>query len=94
MFGFFPTRDTKKKDRDDRKKRSRDDNTDDARPPLTEIYLGGLDSGNSNSKNKSKYVPPASHKDVPIHFHEYSSRLVGKSFKPMSRKRRKETNYG
>lgn len=93
MFSFFPARD-KKKGKDGRKKRNRDDNTDDARPPITEIYLGGLDSCNSNSKNKSQYVPPASHKDVPIHFHEYSSRLVGKSFKPMSRKRRKETNFG
>ncbi|KAK1740119.1 exonuclease 1 [Skeletonema marinoi] len=93
MFSFFPTK-GKKGDRDDRKKMNRGDKTDDVRPPLTEIYLGGLDSGNSTSKNKSKYIPPTSHKDVPIHFHEYSSRLVGKSFKPMSRKRRKETNYG
>eukprot|EP00986_Skeletonema_menzelii_P001978 scaffold545_cov139-Skeletonema_menzelii.AAC.9 len=95
MFSFFPTR-NKKRDKDDKKKRNRDDNTDDdVRPPLTEIYLGGLDGGNnSTSKSKSKYVQPSSHKDVPIHFHEYSSRLVGKSFKPMSRKRRKETNCG
>eukprot|EP00984_Skeletonema_dohrnii_P001549 scaffold486_cov148-Skeletonema_dohrnii-CCMP3373.AAC.30 len=93
IFSFFPTN-KKGDDRLDKKKRNRDDKTDDVRPPLTEIYLGGLDSGNSNSKNKSKYIPPTSHKDVPIHFHEYSSRLVGKSFKPMSRKRRKETNYG
>ena len=92
VFSFFPR--DKKRDKDDSKKRARDDNTEAIRPPLTEIYLGGLDSGNSASNNKSKYVPPASHKDVPIHFHEYSSRLVGKSFKPMSRKRRKETNYG
>ena len=95
MFSFFPTRD-EERDCGRKKKRSRDNNKDDddARPPLTEIYLGGLSSGCSSSKNKSKYVPPASHKDVPIHFHEYSSRLVGKSFKPMSRKRRKEANYG
>jgi exonuclease-1 len=95
MFNFFPTKNTKG-DREDRRKRGRDDGTaDDVRPPLTEIYLGGLDSGNnSSSKSKSKYVPPSSHKDVPIHFHEYSSRLVGKSFKPMSRKRRKEANCG
>lgn len=90
IFSFFP----KKKNH---KKRQREDNTDgDVRPPLTEIYLGGLDSSNSTSKkNKSKYVvPPTSHKDVPVHFHEYSSRLVGKSFKPMTRKRRKETKCG
>jgi exonuclease-1 len=96
MFSFFPKNKHKDRDKDDSKKRHRDDNADgDVRPPLTEIYLGGLGSGNSTSNtNKSMYVPPASHKDVPIHFHEYSSRLVGKSFKPMSRKRRKETNCG
>jgi hypothetical protein len=80
MFGFFPR---------DKKKRVRDDITHDVRPPLSEIYLGGLESGNS-----TKYIPPATHKDVPIHFNEYSSRLVSKSFKPMSRKRRKGTDFG
>jgi exonuclease-1 len=95
MFSFFPRDKTTKA-----KKRGRDDsNSGDVRPPLTEIYLGGLDSGNSTSssskKGKSTYVPPATHKDVPIHFHEYSSRLVGKSFKPMARKRlKKGANFG
>lgn len=94
MFRFFPRDKTKakKRDRDDRS------NSGDVRPPLTEIYLGGLDSRNStssSSKDKSKYIPPATHKDVPIHFHEYSSRLVGKSFKPMARKRlKKGSNFG
>ena len=55
----------------------------DSRPPLREIYVG------SSKSRQSSYVPPPSHKDVPIHFGDYSSRLVGRSFKPISRKRKR-----
>ena len=55
----------------------------DSRPPLREIYVG------SSNARRSSYVPPPSHKDVPIHFGDYTSRLVGRSFKPISRKRRR-----
>lgn len=54
-----------------------------SRPPLQEIYVG------SSNSRQSGYVPPPSHKDVPIHFGDYSSRLVGRSFKPISRKRKR-----
>ncbi|KAL3823288.1 hypothetical protein ACHAXA_003436 [Cyclostephanos tholiformis] len=46
------------------------------------------------SKPKSKYVPPAYHRDLPIHFNEYASQLVGGSFKPISRKRKRLENEG
>ena len=46
------------------------------------------------SKPKSKYVPPAHHRDLPIHFNEYASRLVGRAFNPLSRKRKRLDNDG
>jgi exonuclease-1 len=46
------------------------------------------------SKPKSKYVPPAHHRDLPIHFNEYASRLVGRAFNPLSRKRKMLDNDG
>ena len=46
------------------------------------------------SKSKSKYVPPAHHRDHPIHFNEYVSRLVGRAFNPLSRKRKRLENDG
>jgi len=60
------------------------------RPPLHEIYVGT----DSTSQSKSTYIQPTHHKDVPIYFHEYSSQLVGKTFKPISRKRRKQETDG
>ncbi|KAL3795487.1 hypothetical protein ACHAW5_002454 [Stephanodiscus triporus] len=46
------------------------------------------------SKPKSNYVPPVHHRDLPIHFDEYASRLVGRAFNPISRKRKRLGNDG
>ena len=64
---------------------------EDTRPPLQVIRVG---PDPTNSKPKSKYIPPAHHKDLPIHFNEYASQLVGGAFKPISRKRKRLENEG
>ncbi|KAL7484465.1 hypothetical protein ACHAW6_010102 [Cyclotella cf. meneghiniana] len=69
---------------------------DDVRPPLKEIYVNGnTESGDSTQTMIADTMPPPpGHKDLPIHFHEYKSLLVGDTFKPMSRKRIKRMNDG
>ena len=90
MFRLFPPS----------KKRASNDalESDNNRPPLHEVYLVENSNENSNdgstSQSKANLIPPCNHKDVPIHFHEYSSRLVGRSFKPLSRKRIKRDDDG
>ena len=63
----------------------------DTRPP-PQLICAGPDP--PASKPKSKYVPPAHHRDLPIHFNEYASRLVGRAFNPLSRKRKRLDNDG
>ena len=85
MFSFFPQ---------NKRQGSKDDTVEQQSqpPPVPEIYVGNDDASTSLSKSKSKsnYVPPAHHRDIPIHFNEYASRLVGRAFKPISRKRKKQ----
>ena len=98
MFSFFPQ--NKKRGEEDaaangaRNKPTASNANDSAttRPPLQEIYVGNDSTSSSSSrpKSKSNYVPPAHHRDIPIHFNEYASRLVGRAFKPISRKRKKQ----
>ena len=68
----------------------------DAIKAITESALQEIRVGPdpTNSKPKPKYVPPAHHKDLPIHFNEYASQLVGGAFKPISRKRKRLENEG
>ena len=84
MFRFFsdsnPEHALQKKQRDSTE-------SSDSRPPLAEIYVG-------ENVNNPKQPPPPGHKDLPIHFHEYKSHLVGNKFKPISRKRGKRDNDG
>jgi len=84
MFSFFP--------QNKRQGSKEDDTVEQSQPPVPEIYVGNDDSSTSlpKSKSKSNYVPPAHHRDIPIHFNEYASRLVGRAFKPISRKRKKQ----
>ena len=63
---------------------------DDSHPPLKEIYV----DESANDAAQPKYAMPPNHKDIPLHFHEYTSRLVGNTFKPISRKRRKRDDDG
>eukprot|EP00804_Cyclotella_cryptica_P030206 CCRYP_017961-RA/>CCRYP_017961-RA protein AED:0.19 eAED:0.19 QI:0/-1/0/1/-1/1/1/0/839 len=82
MFRFFSR--NSKRDRED------------VRPPLKEIYVNG-DTENCDSmqtETKETLSSQPGHKDLPIHFHEYKSFLVGNTFKPMSRKRLKRINDG
>ena len=82
MFSFFPQ---------NKRQGSKDDTVEQSQPPpVPEIYVGNDDSSTSLPKSKSTYVPPAHHRDIPIHFNEYASRLVGRAFKPISRKRKKQ----
>ncbi|KAL7466777.1 hypothetical protein ACHAXS_007063 [Conticribra weissflogii] len=75
-------------------KRTNEDSLQNNQPPLREIYLVGNDGKGSKSERKQRPLPPRNHIDVPIHFHEYNSRLVGVSFKPLSRKRTKTDVVG
>ena len=97
MFGFFPQK--KKKGKDDNAGLTKNNKAavssgQTIRPPLREIFVGNESASSSSqqpkSKSKSNYVTPAHHRDIPIHFNEYASRLVGRAFKPISRKRKKE----
>jgi len=83
MFSFFPQ---------NKRQGSKDDTVEQQSqpPPVPEIYVGNDESSTSLTKSKSNYVPPAHHRDIPIHFNEYASRLVGRAFKPISRKRKKQ----
>ena len=84
MFSFFPKN----------KNMNRMDDMVDALPPLPVISVG-LNSDIPQPTSKSNcYVPPPHHRDVPLHFNEYASRLVGRSFNPISRKRRRLDNDG
>lgn len=83
MFRFFSKKDvSEKRDRDSLE-------STDSRPPLKEIYV-------DESINKPMPIlpPPPGHRDLPIHFHEYKSHLVGNKFEPISRKRMKHGNAG
>ena len=84
MFSFFP--------QNKRQGGSKDDTVEQSQPPppVPEIYVDNDDSSTSLTKSKSNYAPPAHHRDIPIHFNEYASRLVGRAFKPISRKRKKQ----
>lgn len=63
------------------------------RPPLKEIYVD--ENPNQYCKPKCHALPPQpGHKDLPIHFHEYKSYLVGNKFKPITRLRSKRGNNG
>jgi len=84
MFSFFSKSN----------KRANDDALQNNQPPLREIYFVGNDGHGSTSESKHRPMPPRNHIDIPIHFHEYYSRLVGGSFKPLSRKRAKTDNVG
>ncbi|KAL7551438.1 hypothetical protein ACHAWF_015484 [Thalassiosira exigua] len=92
MFSFFPQ---SKNHATEAAKGGDKSNGNSARPPLQDIYVGNDSTSQSQSSNlESTKVQPACRKDVPIHFHEYASRLVGKSFKPITRKRKKQENDG
>jgi exonuclease-1 len=85
MFRFF-SKSSKRDVGDVPEIESRDVQDSNNRPPLKEIYV---------DENASKpKPPPPGHKDLPIHFHEYKSHLVGIGFKPISRKRGKRGNDG
>ncbi|KAL9185740.1 hypothetical protein ACHAXT_003517 [Thalassiosira profunda] len=90
VFSFFPK--SNEQGRGDALEKSSSDGSR-ARPPLQEIYVED-EAADSSSQPKPAYVPPPYHRDVPIHFHEYASRLVSKAFKPISRKRRTQQNAG
>ena len=86
MFSFFP-----KKNQGTKKDAVEAIVGADTRPPRQVICAGPYPPA---SKPKSKYVPPAHHRDLPIHFNEYASRLVGRAFNPLSRKRKRLENDG
>jgi exonuclease-1 len=89
MFRFF-SRNSKRSREDDADSHDRDIGASaDCRPPLREIYVDG-----NVEKAKPALPPPPGHKDLPIHFNEYKSHLVGNTFKPISRKRLKRSNDG
>lgn len=82
MFSFF----SKNKNRN--QKEDKEDDTVDALPPVPAPHP------TSKPNPSNCYVPPPHHRDVPLHFNEYASRLVGRSFNPISRKRRRMNNDG
>ena len=87
MFSFFP----KHKNQGSKKDAVEAIVGTDTRQPL-QLICAGPDP--PASKPKSKYVPPAHHRDLPVHFNEYASRLVGRAFNPLSRKRKRLDNDG
>jgi exonuclease-1 len=90
MFRFFS------KNTNRNQKADKYDDTVDAPPPLPVISVGlNSDIPQTSKPNPSNcYVPPPHHRDVPLHFNEYASRLVGRTFNPISRKRRRLDNDG
>ena len=91
MFRFFKTT-IHKDDAPVREKRESIDSPD-AQPPLREIYVDKNANDDAIHGIPKHSVSPG-HKDLPIHFHEYKSHLVGKKFKPITRKRTKRGNEG
>ena len=83
MYRFFSKKNVSEK-------RNRDSlESTDSRPPLREIYV------DENTNEPMPIMPPPQgHRDLPIHFHEYKSHLVGSKFEPISRKRMKRVNAG
>lgn len=91
MFSFFP-----------QKKDQRNDVTAKApiitelpntiRPPLREIYVGT--ENNAPHHTASQPTSEPHQRDIPIHFHDYVSKLVGRAFEPISRKRKKMESDG
>ncbi|KAL3758215.1 hypothetical protein ACHAWU_004853 [Discostella pseudostelligera] len=93
MFSFFPQH---KEQRNDvgvtEKAATTTESSNVTRPPLQEIYVG---TESSTLHPQSSQKPSASyHRDVPIHFSDYVSQLVGRAFEPISRKRKKMENDG
>ncbi len=86
MFNFFPQR------KDQRngvanKAASTAEPPNDTRPPLHEVFVGSRSTPNQTTS-------AAHHRDIPIHFNDYVSQLVGRAFEPISRKRKKTENDG
>ena len=105
MFSFFPQKKTHHRgSRIDKLNSNQPEALDTIRPPLQEIYVGDTESQpKSNSKPPAHHKDvrtgsvvstkhSAQQHHQPVHFHVYASRLVGRSFKPISRKRKKEDN--
>ncbi len=87
MFNFFPQRKDQRSSVTN-KAASATKPFNDTRPPLQEIVIG-------SDNTTSRPIPNmAHHRDIPIHFNEYESQLVGRAFEPISRKRKKTENDG
>ena len=98
LFAFFPSKKNHKKHEDDFPSTS----LNSCRPPLQEIYIDNshenietsLEDDQSDfpcpkplkQKNKYKCQP------IPIHFNDYNSKLVGSSFKTLSRRNQNSNN--
>lgn len=65
----------------------------DALTPLP-VINSDIPQPTSKPNPSNCYVPPPHHRDVPLHFNEYASRLVGLNFNPISRKRKRLDNDG
>jgi exonuclease-1 len=90
MFRFFST--STRSDKAETTKNRESLEATDTRPPLKEIFVD--ENASQYSMSKQAIPPPPGHKDLPVHFHEYKSQLVGNNFKPIIRLRLKRGNVG